>query len=104
LRFLTLQKEAEVMAGLDHINILKIFEVIKGKKRIYFVLDYIDRGSLLQLIKSVGVFTDDVASYVVKQSCEGLKCMAHVPLCLCLECDDLFPCLFFLFILFELTR
>jgi serine/threonine protein kinase len=70
------QKEAEVMAGLDHVNILKIFEVIKSKKRIYFVLDYIDRGSLLQLIKAVGVFTDEVAAYFVKQSCEGLKCMS----------------------------
>jgi len=44
-----------------------------GKKRIYFVLDYINRGSLFHLIKLHGNFPEDVAAMFTRQTCEGLK-------------------------------
>jgi len=66
-------KEAQLMAKLDHPNIVQIYEVLQAKIKIYFVLEYINRGSLQKLVKSVGLIPEAVAAPLVRQTLEGLN-------------------------------
>lgn len=78
------------MAKLDHPNIVQIFEVLQGKKKVFFVLEYvfsvkfslynffryINRGSLMKLVKSVGTLSENLAAPITRQTLE--VCLQHL--------------------------
>jgi len=39
--------EKEILKVLNHRNILKLFKTIQSKDRMYFLLEYCDKGNLL---------------------------------------------------------
>eukprot|EP01126_Amoeba_proteus_P055768 TRINITY_DN6945_c0_g1_i3.p1 TRINITY_DN6945_c0_g1~~TRINITY_DN6945_c0_g1_i3.p1 ORF type:complete len:348 (-),score=81.31 TRINITY_DN6945_c0_g1_i3:163-1206(-) len=67
-------REAEVMESLSHDNIVKLYAVISSadKKSLYFVLEFVDCGSLFKLLKNYGIFPQDISSMCIRQCLEGL--------------------------------
>lgn len=47
-----LSQEIEIMKLLDHSNIIKLYDVLYSKKKIFLVMEYLDYGTLSQLIES----------------------------------------------------
>ena len=47
----TVKNEIDILKQLDHINIMKLFEIIDTNENLYLVLEYIKGGSLLDIIK-----------------------------------------------------
>lgn len=44
----TLEREFQIMRGMDHPNIVKLYEVYKDEKYIYFVMEYLDGKNLYE--------------------------------------------------------
>lgn len=47
------QKESQVMAGLRHDNIIKVYDVIEDKLKQYMIMEYVDGKTLDSIISSV---------------------------------------------------
>jgi len=69
----SIMREADVLAELHHPNIMSIYEVIQTKKNIFFILEYIDCGSLSKLVKAFGGLTELHASQIIAQCLDGLR-------------------------------
>jgi len=71
-------EEARLCAKLEHPNILKIFELGKVEEsgRLYCVMQYIDGGSLTELIKNKGVLSEAEVLAISRGVLSGLQC-AH---------------------------
>eukprot|EP01125_Pyxidicula_operculata_P016163 TRINITY_DN5531_c0_g1_i2.p1 TRINITY_DN5531_c0_g1~~TRINITY_DN5531_c0_g1_i2.p1 ORF type:complete len:726 (+),score=161.36 TRINITY_DN5531_c0_g1_i2:756-2933(+) len=65
-------REAEVLQSLTHENILQIFEVVKVPKKVFFILEYCENGSIFSKIKKSGVLQEPEASVYIKQLLCGL--------------------------------
>lgn len=71
---LTLLNEINTLKGLDHPNIVKIFEYFKDEKRFYIVTEHITGGELFDEIISRGKFDERNAAILMKQL---LSCIAY---------------------------
>ena len=47
----TVKNEIDILKQLDHIHIMKLYEIIDTEEFLYLVLEYINGGSLLDIIK-----------------------------------------------------
>jgi serine/threonine protein kinase len=65
-----INSEIDIMKTLDHINILKLYDVITYKNTLYLVLEYCNKGDLINYIKSSDN-THDID--YIKQILCGLK-------------------------------
>lgn len=65
-------KEANILQRLNHPNILKIFSFVETPYTLYFILEYIESGSLAGLVKKYGVFPEPLISRYVEQTLKGL--------------------------------
>ena len=65
-----INSEIDIMKTLDHTNILKLYDVITYKNTLYLVLEYCNKGDLINYIKS-GDNTHDID--YIKQILCGLK-------------------------------
>lgn len=75
-------KEASILKRLNHPNILKIYNFVETPYTLYFVLEYIESGSLAGLVKKYGVFPEPLISRYVEQTLRGLdylhkECIIH---------------------------
>lgn len=60
-------KEAKIIARLDHPNITHIFDVFEENNTVYYVMDYIDGGTLLDRVKQHGPMSEhDALKYIRK--------------------------------------
>jgi hypothetical protein len=69
----TIQREAGLLQSLDHPNIVKIFEVVNTKKKVYVILEYVNQGDLFKQMKQNGVFKEPVVSQYIQQVLCGLQ-------------------------------
>ena len=65
-------KEARNIAKLNHPNIVKIIDVFEENDTAYYVMDYIDGGSLAEKIKREGYLSEPVATRYIMQVAEAL--------------------------------
>eukprot|EP01130_Rhizamoeba_saxonica_P008075 TRINITY_DN3263_c0_g1_i1.p1 TRINITY_DN3263_c0_g1~~TRINITY_DN3263_c0_g1_i1.p1 ORF type:complete len:289 (-),score=55.52 TRINITY_DN3263_c0_g1_i1:659-1501(-) len=65
-------RESQILDQLDHVNIVKIFDVYDSKDDLYFVLEYIDCGTLFNLLKKNGLIPEDLIARYIRQVLEGL--------------------------------
>lgn len=76
-----IQREAHIMAGLNHPNILKIYDVFEEKGVLYLAMEYANGGSLEQLLQrksySRGLPVEDVISIALAVS-SALKAAHNV--------------------------
>ena len=47
-----IDSEINIMKTLNHVNILKLYDVINEKNSLYLVLEYCNKGDLINYIKS----------------------------------------------------
>ncbi len=69
------QKEAENLAKLDHPNIVKVLEVFSENNTVYYVMEYIDGGTLDDYIKKNGRLKEKDAFGILKDVGSALAYM-----------------------------
>lgn len=65
-------KEYEILKKLNHPNILKIHSFIETANSIYFIMEYVESGSLAGLVKKFGVFPEPLVARYIEQTLRGL--------------------------------
>lgn len=68
-------REARNLAGLQHDNIVNVFEVIETNNTVYIVMEYINGGSLDERIAQVGHLSQDESIDKMLQLCSAVECM-----------------------------
>jgi len=67
------EKEAQIMASIEHPNIVKVTRFIEANNTIYFVMNYIKGESLKEYVKRVGRLTQEQIMEVIIPILEALK-------------------------------
>ena len=65
-------KEAKMIAGLDHQNIIRIHDVFEENGTAYYVMEYLSGGSLLDLQKLKGRLSESDALGYIRQAASAL--------------------------------
>ena len=69
-----IQTEIDLLSKMNHTNIVKYYgSFLKGKKYLNIVLEYCDRGSLLQLLNDFKHFEENLIRKYVLQILDGLE-------------------------------
>lgn len=68
----SIMREAELLQRLDHPNIVKFYQYIETKSYLYFILEFVESGSLYKVMKKYGVFPEGLLSMYVYQMLTGL--------------------------------
>ncbi|KAJ0110798.1 hypothetical protein Patl1_00703 [Pistacia atlantica] len=68
-----LLKEISILSTINHPNIIRFFEAIETKERIYLVLEYCDGGDLAAYIHRHGKVSENVARHFLRQLASGLQ-------------------------------
>eukprot|EP01087_Luapelamoeba_hula_P017991 TRINITY_DN5733_c0_g1_i1.p1 TRINITY_DN5733_c0_g1~~TRINITY_DN5733_c0_g1_i1.p1 ORF type:complete len:693 (-),score=116.07 TRINITY_DN5733_c0_g1_i1:139-2217(-) len=68
-----LKLEIELLKALDHPNIVKYLSLIDSDNHVNMILEFIDSGSLLQIIQKFGVLPENLAAVYTGQVLEGLQ-------------------------------
>eukprot|EP00736_Rhodelphis_marinus_P007719 Rmarinus@m.19156 len=68
----TLDNELDALRRLQHPNITRLLDVVKGRKHIYVVLECCDLGDFHSYLRSHGPLSEDSALYFLKQLLSGL--------------------------------
>lgn len=67
-------KEARIIASLDHApHIVRIYDIFEENQTAYYVMEYVDGGSINALVKSTGPLSEDRALDLVIQTAEALS-------------------------------
>lgn len=66
-------KEAKTISRLDHPNIIRILDVFKENGTAYYVMDFIEGGSLEQKVKQNGALPENEAINYIKQAAKALE-------------------------------
>ena len=70
-------KEAQIIAGLAHTHIISIYDVFEENDTAYYVMEYIDGGSLKERIETNGAMSDSEALSYVLQIADALEYLHH---------------------------
>lgn len=70
---LKFMKEARTIARLDHPNIIHIHDIFEENGTAYYVMEYIDGSSIMDLIKQRGALSEDVALNYIRQTASALR-------------------------------
>ncbi len=68
----TTQTELNLLRKLHHQNIVEYKETIQSDNALYIVLEFVENGSLLQMIKRYGCFPEPLTAVYVYQVLNGL--------------------------------
>ena len=68
----SLEREARLLAELDHRNILKVYDFIRRGERMWLVLEYIDGVSLEEVMKKVKRLPEAFACAIALEVCRAL--------------------------------
>ena len=66
-------KEAQNIAGLKHPNIISIYDVFEDNSTAYYVMEYLDHGSLADLVKQRGRLPEADALRYTRQIADALR-------------------------------
>lgn len=65
-------REIELTSRVDHVNIVRTYEVFDEPERIWLVMDHCPGGDLFDRIVAMGSFTEQDAASVMRQLCAAL--------------------------------
>lgn len=68
----TLQKEVDFLKNCEHKNIVRYIDLLVSTNHLNLVLEFVDSGSLAQILAGYGFFPEQLAAIYVKQILEGL--------------------------------
>ena len=66
-------QEAEILNGLNHLNIVKVFEYFHFNGTSYYIMDYLEGETLLDYLNKKGKLTQDEALEIIMPILEALK-------------------------------
>lgn len=66
-------KETDMLSGLNHPNIVKVVESFETPDFFYYVMEYVESGSLASVIKRFGTLPEALLKNYTKQLLNGLK-------------------------------
>ena len=72
---LKFRKEAQKLRLMDHESIIKLYDVFEENATVYYVMDYIDGGSLESKVMLGGPLSEELAVHYILQVSEALKYM-----------------------------
>ncbi|CAI2386109.1 unnamed protein product [Moneuplotes crassus] len=62
-----LYNEVRILRMMDHPNIVKVYDYYEDCDRFHIIMEYCEGGELFEYISKAGVFTEDMASHIMKQ-------------------------------------
>lgn len=65
-RFHLIQRELEILAQLDHPNIIRVYEEYEDQRYYHFVMEYCRGGELFERVIKKGVFSERRTQIVMK--------------------------------------
>jgi serine/threonine protein kinase len=65
--------EGQLMKRLNHPNIGAFRDVVETTGHLHFILEYVDGGSLGQVVQKYGILSEKLASVYLRQVTEGLN-------------------------------
>jgi len=68
-----IREEIKIQLHLNHRNVLRLYDYFRDEKRIFLVLEYAPKGSVLDIQKRFEHFTESLASKIIKQTADGLE-------------------------------
>ena len=66
-------KEAQMIAGLDHEHIIRIYDIFEEHDTAYYVMEYHSGGSLSDKVQSQGMLSEDEALKYIYRIADALK-------------------------------
>jgi len=69
----SLEREARLLAELDHPNILKVYDFVRRGERMWLVLEYVDGASLEELMQKSRKLPEPFACRVALEICRALS-------------------------------
>jgi serine/threonine-protein kinase len=69
----SLEREARLLAELDHPNILKVYDFVRRGERMWLVLEYVDGASLEELMQKSRKLPEPFACAVALEICRALS-------------------------------
>ncbi|XP_059152888.1 testis-specific serine/threonine-protein kinase 1-like [Physella acuta] len=76
-----LPRELSVLLSLSHTNIIRIFEIMQTLDMVCIIMEYAERGDLLDYIKRRGALEENVAGHVFAQVCQGVAYLHGREIC-----------------------
>lgn len=70
-----MKSEIEIMAMIDHPNIIKLFETFEGDRDLYLVMELCSGGDLFERTKAAGAFSEADAAIIIRQV---LRCVNYL--------------------------
>ncbi|MDX1440069.1 MAG: serine/threonine-protein kinase [Rubricoccaceae bacterium] len=67
------EQEAEVVASIEHSNVVALFDSGLHESRPYLVTEFVEGGSLKEAIQRFGSFPAELAAFVIKECAGGLS-------------------------------
>jgi len=74
-------KEKEIIKSFDHINVIKVFNIDEDPQKIYFIMEYCEKGELLNYVVKKRKLDEDEASYFYFQLINGLENIHYHGIC-----------------------
>ena len=68
-----IQREIEMLKGLNHPNVIKIYKILEDSKKIYIIMEYCENGELFNRIVSKRRLYEDEAALFYYQLINGLE-------------------------------
>ena len=66
------QTEITLLKKLKHPNIVRYIDTVRADRYLYIVLEYMEFGSLAQMVKKFGAFSESLAVMYISQTLQGL--------------------------------
>ena len=66
-------RELAIILTLEHENVIKTYEVIKTKDFVFQIMQYAEKGDLLQIIQNEGAFSEEKGKQTFRDICKGTK-------------------------------
>lgn len=68
-----LLREISVHKGIEHPNVIKLYEHLENNDNIYLIIEYAEGGSLFQEIQTIGKLTEEAARKYFIQILTGIQ-------------------------------
>lgn len=66
------RKEIKVLKSVEHVNIIKVFEVFEDSDNVYILMELCSGGELFEKMQKNGKFSEKQAAQMIKQVIEGV--------------------------------
>ena len=73
--------EKEIVKTFDHLNVIKLYNIDEDPKKIYFIMEYCEKGDLFNYLTRKGKLNEDETSYFFFQITNGLENIHHHGIC-----------------------